>query len=69
MLHEQMINKELQLIRLAFLVDPEFVLGNKRERIVLGVICEFLVDMRSNVCSIDNPDGNAAPLAGLFQVR
>ena len=69
MFDQEVINEELQLIRLSFLIDPELVLRNVPEVIVLAVICEFFINVRPDIGAVDNPDCDAAAGARFLKVR
>jgi len=52
-----------------FPFNPEFVLGDIRETIMLAEISEFFVDMAPNVTAVNNPYLQIAPFIDLFDIR
>jgi ABC-type transport system involved in cytochrome c biogenesis permease subunit len=55
MLHQQMSDKEYALIMFSFFINPKFLLRYVWVPVVLAKICELLINMTTDLCTIDNP--------------
>jgi hypothetical protein len=64
-----MVNEKILLIFLRFLIEPEFILRDEMETVMLSVIRKLYVDIVTDVRTVNDPNGYIPSLVYLFQIR
>jgi hypothetical protein len=67
--HQKVVDEKAPFVILRFPVNPELVLRDASEAIMLSEIRKFFVNMGPNITAIDNPYLQIASLIYLFKIR